>query len=94
MKLEELIENGVVHGKDSKVTQRGKIDKPKVDGDLEKGDYIPIEHQAVEVQILTSDEFDIPPAWEVEVTVDLEKIEYMEVDIDELYPEVEKHKSE
>ena len=94
MKLEKLIENGVVHGKDSKVTQRGKIDKPEVDDDLEKGDDIPIEHQAVEVQILTSDGFDIPPAWEVEVTVDLEKIKYMEVDINELYPEVEEHKSE
>lgn len=70
MKLRHLIEESTR----TEIKQRVKINKKALDSELEKGDEIPIDHEAVTAEISTSDEFDIPPTWLVEVTVDLTEL--------------------
>lgn len=82
MELEELIEqkrgDDTVHGraKIAKRTINNKIyDDPE---DLETkecfGDEVPINHNAVDVTIRTSDEFDIPPTYVLDIEIHLSKL--------------------
>jgi hypothetical protein len=70
MKLRHLIEESTR----TEIKQRVKINKRALDDELEMGDNIPVDHEAVTAVISTSDEFDIPPTWLVKVTVDLTEI--------------------
>ena len=70
MKLEDFLADA----KKTDVTERVKIPKKFLDDELSKGDKIPIDYPAVEAEIITSDEFDIPPNWIVGVTIDLYKL--------------------
>jgi|APHM01.1.fsa_nt_gi hypothetical protein len=57
------------------VTDRFKVDKQDLYDGFEVGDRVPTEIEGVSAEIITSDEFDIPPTWIVEVRVHLRDID-------------------
>ena len=71
MKLEKFIADS--RGRDV-INGTMKIRKDFLDSGLDMKDDIPIDHEAVNASIRTSDEFDVPPTWVVDVEVDLSKL--------------------
>ena len=71
MKVTDLVNES---SGDSVITGKIKIPKKKLPDDLSKGDRLDIEHNVVEAYVKTSDEFDIPPTWEVMVNIDLAEL--------------------
>lgn len=71
MKVSELVENSRTA---DEASRRIKVVKEDLPEDVELGDELEIDHEAVTAWVVDVDAFDVPKSWVVEIEIDLTEL--------------------